>query len=290
LEWFNLTAIHGEGYLLHDDFYNQDGVAEQPKEEVESPELYPAPSLNEVRDDLERLIDFAITRYQLKRSILSALKQHNKKDLLNALQRRVDRYPSLSIEGTAYEICARVLGSAAQEWIRQRWQVYNPNILFSLAEATASCLPFDEGYARVVNALMDVPPQELADQSSALAWFRSEKTLDWLENHTAHMVNNWGHVTATWGQLAALSQLSWSRVVAWLDKGRPLSLVALDALKDFYWYNTGLLKRFKPKLLDPAPTGEMEAKLRDYERKDAVPRVERDVAQIIEEMKVASET
>jgi len=37
-------------------------------------------------------------------------------------------------------------------------------------------------------------------------------------------------VTDDWAQLAAESRMSWERAKQWLEKGRPLSLIALDAL------------------------------------------------------------
>jgi hypothetical protein len=282
IEWFNLAAIHSPyKYLLHEDFYDEQGVAEQPEEKVDSPENYPAPTLQSVQGDLERLVDFAMTRWRLENKVVRALGNFDKEDVLKALQARVDKYPNYALESTAYEICNSVLGSAARDWIRERWRSWRPKTLFTLSYATAACLPFDEGYNRVVQALMDVPPQELVDQCAALAWFRSEKTLDWLEDHTGYMLNNWGHVPDSWGRLAALSDFSWDRAASWFDKGRPLSLVALDALKACYRFNTGLLERFKPRLARPAPIDEMTAKLRDYARKDPAPRVERDVEYIV---------
>src|SRR5689334_13173646 len=63
LEWFNLAAVHGPyKYLLHSDFYDHDGIAEQPQGFVERPERFPAPSLFSVQDNLERLLDYAMTR------------------------------------------------------------------------------------------------------------------------------------------------------------------------------------------------------------------------------------
>jgi hypothetical protein len=176
------------------------------------------------------------------------------------------------------------LGDVAGNWIRERWQSYHAETLFTLAQASASCLPFQEGYSRVLQALMDVPPQELVDACFALAWFRSEQTLDWLESYTTYMVNSWRHVAESWGRLAALSQFSWKRASKWLDAGRPLSLVALDALKALQRYDTRLLRNFSPTLIDPAPVGEIVAKLREYSEKDAVPRVEHAVTFIIERL------
>ncbi|MFL5733120.1 MAG: hypothetical protein ACJ78Q_07935 [Chloroflexia bacterium] len=284
IEWFNLAALHGPyKFLLHSSYYDHDGVAEQPRDPVDSPERYPAPGLYSIHDDLERLLDYAMTRWWLEDRVIRALARHDRAEILASLRRRIDAHGNFALESTAYEICSAALGSAARDWVRERWDHWRPETLFTLCHATAGCLPFEEGYNRVVQALMDVPPQELPVQSLALAWFRSEKTLDWLEDHTDYMVNNWGHVADTWGRLAALSNLSWQRASAWLELGRPLSLVALDALKATFHYDTGLLYRFKPKLAHPAPVEEMAARLRDYAEIDPVLRVEQAVEEIIGE-------
>jgi hypothetical protein len=282
LEWFNLAAIHSPyKYLLHEDFYDEQGVAEQPRQAVQSPEHYPAPTFQSAQRDLERLLDYAMTRWRLENKVVRALGNYDKEDVLNSLRQRVEKYPNFALESMAYEICTTALGQVAGDWIRERWRSWRPRTLFTLSYATASCLPFDEGYNKVVQALMDVPPQELAEQCSALAWFRSARNLDWLEDHTGYMANDSGHVTDNWGRLAALSDFSWERASAWLDKGRPLSLVALAALKACYSFNTGLLERYKPKLARPAPVSEMASKLRDYAAKYPAPRVQTYVDYIV---------
>lgn len=283
VEWFNLAAIHSPvKFLLHSDFYDQDGTADQAKEAVEHPKRYPAPTLEAVRGDLQRLVDYAMTRWWLEDDVVQAFARHDKAQVLAVLRDRTNACSNHEVESRSYELCATVLSPVAGDWIRERWQVYDARVLFSLAQASANCLPFEEGYGKVLRALMDVPPQELVDVSIVLAWFRSEKTLDWLESHASYIVNSWKHVSDSWGQLAALSRFSWARAATWLDRGRPLSLVALDALKALQHYDTGLLQMFSPKLSDPAPLNEMVAKLRDYAEKDAVPRVERAVTSIID--------
>lgn len=68
---------------------------------------------------------------------------------------------------------------------------------------------------------------ELRERKAALLWFRSPAVLDWIEINAPR-----ANVTEDWGRLAALSDLSWSRVQTWLARGRPLSLIALDALAE----------------------------------------------------------
>src|SRR5207244_2293285 len=46
IEWFNLAAVHGwNKFLLHDDFYDQDGSASQPDADNYSAEGMQAPTL-----------------------------------------------------------------------------------------------------------------------------------------------------------------------------------------------------------------------------------------------------
>lgn len=268
LEWYNLASIHSPfQFLLHDDFYDEDGTACQPDEDVVDAELFPAPTLEEISDDVERLLDYARTRWFIEEPIVEALSRHSKDAVLHSLQIRVTANPSLDSKGFAYEICAKVLGRTAEEWIRKEWEWFAPALLFSLAEASASCLPGEEGYNLVVNALAEVPRKELARAAAALSWFRSESTLDWIEQNISDPLLD------DWGRLAAVSNLKWERMSKWLASGRPLSLIALDALVSCWHYDTPALRQFAPKLLEPVSIEEMTATLEKYSNGDSVPRV-----------------
>lgn len=57
LEWFHLAAIHGPGeFFLHNDFYSEDGEAQQPKAVVVEPDRWPIPKLAEASRSNERSI------------------------------------------------------------------------------------------------------------------------------------------------------------------------------------------------------------------------------------------
>src|SRR6476660_4189033 len=59
IEWFNLATVHGwNKFLLHDDFYDQDGSASQPDDENYSTEGMQAPALETCAKSLVRLIDY----------------------------------------------------------------------------------------------------------------------------------------------------------------------------------------------------------------------------------------
>ncbi len=276
LEWYNLASIHSPyQFLLHDDFYDEDGTACQPEEKVVNAELFPAPTLEEVSDDIERLLDYARTRWFIEEAVIEFLSRQSKDSILRSLQMRVVSNPNLDVKGFAYEICAKVLGKTAEEWIRKEWESFTPALLFPLAEASSACLPLEEGYNFVVNALADLSPKERVREAVALSWFRSEATLDWIEQNVSDPLLD------DWGRLAAVSNLKWERIAKWLASGRPLSLVALDALIACWNYNTPILKRLAPKLLEPASGVEMTFVLERYLESDSAPRVRKAVASII---------
>jgi hypothetical protein len=167
------------------------------------------------------------------------------------------------------------VGTDAEHWIREQWNNYHPEILLPLAEASAHCLPFEEGFERVVQALEGFSARELNTGCFALAHFRSPRTLEWIEAHQELAQ------TDTWGRLAALSRLSWPKAKQWLARGRPLSHVALAALQTYQRPDaTRLTKWYKPVLENPASVEEMNAVLEAYLERDSVPNVRNRVRSI----------
>jgi hypothetical protein len=229
LEWFNLAAKHGwRKYLLHDDFYDDDGTAHQPATHLYSTDGMLAPTLDEAARSLGSLVDYCITRWQLDAIEYEAFKAFPAEAVLEELKRRAAAGNQHVLEVTL-TLCANVLAHAAAPWVRAQYErACDQNVLFSWAEAAARCLPHPEGMRRTVDALRTFSGHELRERKGALMWFRSPAVLDWIESHAPS-----ANVTGDWGRLAALSDLSWSRIEAWLTRGRPLSLIALDALTEF---------------------------------------------------------
>jgi hypothetical protein len=277
LEWFNLASIHGPGkHCLHDDFYFDNGIAGQPDGDVDEPEQYPAPTSDQVQDDPERLIDYAMTCYVLKENdpVVRYLSRHDRSVIVRSLQRRIATARNFDIERTAYEICAYALGPAAADWIRSRWKDHSPEAFSQLARTSAYCLPFDEAFERITQALEELAPSERADNCYALAALRSLRVLDWIEAHQAPAKRD------VWGRLAAVSRFSWPKAVAWLEQGPPLSREALAAIEACYRYDTIDLKRWRPMLEQPASAEEMSAVLDAYLLKDDTPRVRQRVERV----------
>lgn len=289
LEYFNLAVLHSSSrYHLHDDFYDEDGTSlallhdetTYPSGRAEMESL-PAPTLDEVRDDLERLVDYAFTRWRLREDVIAALRSHPPDVLLAVLQRRTNATKNWAIESIALDVCAEAVGPPATKWVRERWAgPHARELLRPLAQASAACLPQEEGLFRVMDAVDQRRDAYFHQTAGVLAYFRSSRVLDWIENELSDPKSV---VADSWGRLAAASQLSWERVERWLNGGRPLSLVALDGMLDCIPPEHPLRRRqIQPELLNP-PLKELGfAALDRYASMDSVPRVLRAVARIKE--------
>lgn len=280
-EYFNLASIHGHSFHLHDDFYDYEtGEATQPKIDVEEAENFPFPDLQAINTDLEKLVDYACVQYFTSNDVIELLKACNKEAVLECIGSKVDYNRSISYK--AFEITAKVLGSYAGDWVRQQWNKREENELLIFAPALAACLPFDEAFSIVTNEIEQSTEIALADNSSALLYFQSSKTLDWINSIKDRIKN----VSSIWGVLAAASTFDWQAAEKWLDEGRPLSLIALDAL--IYCTTTGerrsqalWLRENPPTLLNAPKPDTIANTLTAYLKKDSVPRTKSAVRQII---------
>ena len=270
IEWYNLAKRHGwNQFLLHDDFYEDTGVATQPEEDVERAEDFPAPLLSSVTHDSSLLLDYSITRWRLEKNILDAWSKLQPNDVLAALTKRFAITTNVGIRAKVLEICALVLREYAVEFIRYAWGDYPAKAdLYSLAQASAACLPFREGFDRVVAAVNFHEGKKKHEVAFCLSYFHSVETLDWIEQNTCEPI------TDSWGSIAAASQLDWLRIESWLRHGRPLSLVAIDALLAIERPQTPFLRTYQPKLIQPPTPDRFKEVLKEYASKDRVPRVE----------------
>ncbi len=109
----------------------------------------------------------------------------------------------------------------------------------------------------------------------SLGYFHSSEVLDWIEQHIFEPI------TESWGYLAAASRLDWPRVERWLERGRPLSLVAIDALVAIVRPPNPLLRAHGPRLHYPPTRERLRQVLSAYAERDRVPRVQQRTAGLI---------
>jgi hypothetical protein len=276
VEWYNLVKRHGHSALLHDDFYDENGLAEQPEIALVQPERFPAPMVVEVRGDPGALLDYSITRWYLTPDVEEAWAGLSKPDVLAALVERFAARPNPEVRSRILEIIAVALGPFGEEFVRWVWREHSGSVdLLSLGRASAVCLPYREGFNLVVGALR-MPTARVKTRMLALGYFRSVETLDWIEENVGDTV------VAEWGMLASVSSLSWSRVEHWLEIGRPLSLVALDALVEIVGHPGGVPRELVPELAEPPSADRMREVLSEYAGRDSIPRVRQRVAVVLD--------
>lgn len=277
IEWYNLSVVHSPNkFLLHDDFYEEGGEACQPEEDVVVTKKDKAPTLRAVRNDLESLLDFSITRWFLEDDVINALKKHDTQKTLNSVKFRFYGTENYEVKSRMLEIVADVLGTFASEWVRELWGNYDEDFLYPISWATASSLPVEEGLNNIFEKLKSVSEKELPIAAfTCLYRFRSSNILDWIES-TCTIFND------NWGRLAAVCFPTWERMKSWLNKGRPLSLIALDTMANCVnGYGDIYVEQYSPKILG-TDKNEVEQLLNNYYQKDGVPRVKMKIAKIVE--------
>lgn len=278
LEWYRLSALHGPlSYLLHDDFYDEYGRADQNKIPVKQASLFSIPTLADVSTDLDALLDYSMTRWHLGDETVAAFQGHEGSDVLSRLSVLVEDRPILWVEARCYEIAATVLGPMAEQWVKGRWESGSrAALLHSFMRAVAACIPHEEAIPLALKAVEQSGATDLSVPAMSLAEFHSSKVIDWIDCVTTSPVSN------RWGLLAARSGLSWATAARWLDKGRPMSLVAMDALGVIMQpKHTGRPSMFPIEMKDAPSHDAILARLRQYALSDPVPRVTQMIDRIV---------
>jgi hypothetical protein len=136
----------------------------------------------------------------------------------------------------------------------------------------------------LVLKLMDKLPAKAraSEVLHALSELRDERILDWIERNAVPPT------TFEWGTAVACNKPTWKRLAKWLDSGRPMSLVALDALQNCGEFDpetmSGIFQEVSPKVRDPVSLKAVRKRLEEYKRKDSVPRVEKAVDLLLENL------
>lgn len=283
-EWYNLSSIHGRlNDLLSEEYYEEkDGTALKPAEEVVGAGLFPCPTLEEVSSSPERLLTYILARNHLHEEgptaksyihedLVSAMERHSPDALLSVFSDRLRVIKNVDVIRTIFHLIGLTLGDRGAGLVLDNWERLASTSAFSgIAFAASKCLPFGEAHKKVTGVLSEMDNIKRSAAKNILYWFETPLNLDWIEENVCSPVDG------SWGLLAASSKFDWDRAKKWLSLGRPLSLVALDAL---CWC---VCSGRKPPLLNPPGSKEFVSTLEDYLNKDNVPRVKEKVHELLE--------
>lgn len=215
--------------------------------------------------------DGPVRRWRIGKSHIDRLKNHSVETWLPLFERHASVLRNVDRLNTLFHLAGVVLKESGAGFVRDNWSRCSPETFRGLAFAAVRCLPSEEAYGLVTDQLGRMDPKERLICKFVLGWFESRRALGWIEDNIASPVD------ASWGALAARSQFDWETLVKWLEAGRLLSLVALDAL--------GLCltmprvpdgHRYLPLIHPPSETTFRKV-LEDYREKDPAMRVVRTV-------------
>ncbi len=153
------------------------------------------------------------------------------------------------------------------------------------SEDLAKKIDKEKAFLIISKEIENCEDKYLNEYITAFNFIRYEKVLDWIESNI-HRTTNIG---LNWGHLAASSYLTWSRAEKWLATGRPLSLVALDALMFCTTVGERLnqslwMRQIQPKLLDNPKPEIVAARLQEYLQTDTAHRTKTIINKIIENL------
>jgi hypothetical protein len=271
LEYFNLVAIHGHEYELHDDFYDDDGTSSQPDIPVVPNETLHFPTVSELSGNLKRLIDYVLVKWWYPNEVTEHLKAYNGNDVLKELDIRLSTNPAL-IE-RLIEIASEVLETEARDWLIYQYKNYDGETPLIFSKALAKCLPITESFKIVKDILSRVKQSELHSKVWALYYFNSTQIIEWIEENKENIKN----ISNNYGSVCAANQFDWVTAKRWLSMGRPLSLIALDAVFECGTTKNKMnrspyLRENQPKLLSPESEEIMNKVLDGYLKTDNIHR------------------
>jgi hypothetical protein len=163
--------------------------------------------------------------------------------------------------------------------VRARW---SDPLSTGLSELLFTTLTEEGEEAALARLLAKLDEAALASRRAnlhLLTMIPSAAALEWLEARIE------SPVVEQWGITAALLGISWQRIAAWLTRGRPHSLAALDALVAYADPSPGsspMHRAVQPLLMDPPSLAELRAALATLVACDDSPRVTKTASQILE--------
>ncbi|MEM6735378.1 MAG: hypothetical protein AAF620_04840 [Bacteroidota bacterium] len=228
IEYFRLKAYYGNTYLLHDDFYDEDGTATQPKQSLGIFKGKSFPKLNELQS-LKDLIDYAIVSWEIEKSLKEKFRKFSHAEIEDELSKLLANRPFLKFD--IIRVASKVIKGTSSPFVKSLWtNREDDDSLVEFAELLANSFSGDEGVLEYLAELDKIDSEKnLNEQVRGLMYFQSSRIIDWIE-YSSDKIKN---IPDAWGTVSALSEISWSTIQKWIDKGRPLSLMAIDALAEY---------------------------------------------------------
>lgn len=190
---------------------------------------------------------------------------------LPVFEKRLPKLHNKDHINTLFHLAGYVLKDLGAHFIRKHWDKWSEETFRGLTFAAIRCLSLKEAYGLITDKLGQMEQRERLICKFVLGWFENRWVLKWIEENVVPPID------VSWGALAARSQFDWEHVEKWLALGRPISLVALDALG--FCLTTPKATdghQYKP-LIHPPTEVTLKNVLENYQKLDPAIRVRRTI-------------
>jgi hypothetical protein len=257
-----------------DDFYDDNGVARQPRVPIPSlgPDFDRVPRLDEVENNIDQLLDYLYTRESVHPTHEQALRRHRPDDVIETSTRRFHQTREPSHRWVLYLAVATAGGPRAADWFRSTLPRESPIDRLRRLDIVQTSLSHHEVLDIALAAIEEIAPDRRQEHLRSLFKLPDPRLVTWIESNACQPVAN------VWGELAAACDIDWVTTRRWLKSGRPLSLVALDSIacRSSHAGSCSTL----PRLQIVGGRLELFAALEELAATDPVPRITKLVEQI----------
>ncbi|MGJ7913769.1 SMI1/KNR4 family protein [Neobacillus sp. LXY-1] len=195
-------------------------------------ESFSETTLDDVKNNMEQLIAFAIYREKLDVESIDFLRKFNRNDLFDYLLEELDKKDSFKDQKVICEVIGRVLGNYAEKWVRSLWEGKQDIMDTRLRSyLTSMCLSKDDGLTLVFNFLEQESNKKITgyEALSHLGEFHSRDVISWMENHVKFPV------TEDWDKLFVMSNFSWDDIKRWTSLEERHEVTVIHALEKYVY-------------------------------------------------------
>ena len=220
-------------------------------------------------------VDGPVKRWYVDSELIEQMMDYSGSVWLPIFEKRLPELHNKDHMNTLFHLAGHLLKDPGADFIRKSWGRWSEETFRGLTFAAIHCLPLTEAYGLVTDKLEQMNQKERLICKFVLGWFESRWVLKWIEENVVSPID------VSWGALAARSQFDWGHFEKWLALGRPISLVALDALG--FCLTTPKAPdghQYKP-LIDPPTEVILKDVLENYQNVDPAVRVRRTIAFLI---------
>jgi hypothetical protein len=192
-------------------------------------ETFKETKVNDVKDDMKKLVAFVIYRNKLDLKSLEALQQFNRDDLFNYLKKELYKRSSFRDQNIVCKIIGKVLGDYVEGWVRSLWKSEHNSLDTRLRSyLTAKCLNKASGLNLVFNFLEKEYKNGVRGYEALphLEGFRSRDVIIWMESHVKYPVDGWE-------ELFLKSSFSWDDLKRWTSLEERHEVTVINALEKY---------------------------------------------------------